>query len=83
MSLQWKKTLTALLTGASGIAALCGLWRARGAAWPDIVPRAAGFAVLHLLITAYAWWFYGESARAVALRAKAEEKKAARLSRHG
>ncbi|WP_354637530.1 hypothetical protein [Kitasatospora camelliae] len=83
MSHQWKKTLTTLLQGVAVIAALCFLWRGRGSAWSDIALWAGGLGVLHLLISAYAWWFYGESARAVALRAKAEEKKAARSGRLG
>ncbi|MET8625507.1 hypothetical protein ABZW30_17465 [Kitasatospora sp. NPDC004669] len=77
MNLRTKKTLSALLKGA--IVLTCStLYRlARG--WQLVVdPVFFAFVALFLASAGYTWWWYGDSPKAVAMRANVEAKKAAR-----
>ncbi|MER7584496.1 hypothetical protein [Kitasatospora sp. NPDC097691] len=77
MNLRTKKTLGVLLRGAI----IPTFWTVQVMVQErQIVLRPAFFVFLALLVatTGYAWWWYGDSPKAVAYRAKAEAKKAAR-----
>ncbi|MQS15945.1 hypothetical protein F7Q99_27740 [Streptomyces kaniharaensis] len=75
MNLRTKKTLTALLSGAIlHIFSIINIL-SRGA---HLTPVFFVFVALNLAIAGYTWWWYGDSPKAVGLRAKAEAKKAAR-----
>ncbi|MEW2621457.1 hypothetical protein [Streptomyces sp. NPDC048106] len=75
MSNRLKRTLMSAIRGVAVVLGLIALWMIRGASPTRLVPWAVGFAVVFALITWYTWWFYGDSSKALALRAKAEAKK--------
>ncbi|MFH8385546.1 hypothetical protein ACH4E7_32205 [Kitasatospora sp. NPDC018058] len=77
MNLRTKKTLTVLLRGAI---ALCfsTLWGLARGGHLAVTPLGLVFVALFVAIAGYTWWWYGDSPKAVALRAKADAKKAAR-----
>ncbi|MBF9069063.1 hypothetical protein [Streptacidiphilus fuscans] len=77
MNLRAKKTLGALVRGALVLTfwTLYGLSRGGRLGFN---PVFLGFVVFFVLIAGYTWWWYGDSPKAVALRAKAEAKKAER-----
>ncbi|MDH6122911.1 hypothetical protein [Kitasatospora sp. GAS204B] len=71
MSIRMKKTLLSLaycIPGVMGIALFGHLGTISIAVWTVIWAATVG----------YAWWWYGDSEKAVALRTKAEAKKAQR-----
>ncbi|MER7668322.1 hypothetical protein ABTY61_07620 [Kitasatospora sp. NPDC096128] len=77
MNLRTKKTLSTLLIGA--ILLTCSiLSRLANGGHFALNPFFFGFVALFLASAGYTWWWYGDSPKAVALRAKAEAKKAAR-----
>ncbi|MFJ9606140.1 hypothetical protein ACIRS1_07240 [Kitasatospora sp. NPDC101176] len=77
MNLRTKKTLSVLLQGAV-VLALCTLYSVFRNGWHGFGPGFYVFAALNLAVTGYAWWWYGDSPKAVDARAKAELKRAAR-----
>ncbi|MGY4741313.1 hypothetical protein [Streptomyces sp. ATMOS53] len=81
MSNRLKRTLASAARGAALVFGLVVYWISRGAQPAGVMPWAIGFAALFAGITWYTWWFYGESPKALALQAKAEEKKTQRLGR--
>ncbi|MFF2073908.1 hypothetical protein ACFVXG_04035 [Kitasatospora sp. NPDC058162] len=76
MNLRTKKTLTTLLSGT--IVFTCSTLYRLSRGWQPFTPVFFGFVALFLATTWYTWWWYGDSPKAVALRATAEAKKAAR-----
>ncbi|MDX3244780.1 hypothetical protein [Streptomyces sp. ME18-1-4] len=81
MSNRLKRTLASVARGAAIIFGLVVYWTSRDASPAGVVRWAIGFAAIFAGITWYTWWFYGESPKALALQAKAEEKKTQRLGR--
>ncbi|WP_345694670.1 hypothetical protein [Kitasatospora terrestris] len=77
MNLRTKKTSAALLKGAIVLTGVALYRAARG--WQlEADPVFFVFVVLFLGSVGYTWWWYGDSPKAVAVRANAEAKKAAR-----
>ncbi|WP_189923049.1 hypothetical protein [Kitasatospora xanthocidica] len=77
MNLRTKKTLGVLLRGAIVLACSTLFGLARGGHF-GVNPLFFVFVALFLAIAGYTWWWYGDSPKAVAVRAKVEAKKAAR-----
>ncbi|MFI9367003.1 hypothetical protein ACIG5E_39125 [Kitasatospora sp. NPDC053057] len=77
MNLRTKKTLMVLLRGAivPGLSTIYGLARGDHLV---VTPLFVGFVAFFVASAGYTWWWYGDSPKAVALRAKVEAKKAAR-----
>ncbi|WP_331744899.1 hypothetical protein OG762_51210 (plasmid) [Streptomyces sp. NBC_01136] len=74
-----KRTWVAAARGSVMVFVLAALQMSQGASLAEVVPWAAGFAVVFAVTTWYTWWFYGDSPKALALQAKAEAKKTQRL----
>ncbi|MFJ9950096.1 hypothetical protein [Kitasatospora sp. NPDC091207] len=81
MNLRTKKTLTALLKGAIVLGA-CALYSHARGGHLATTPLFLGFIALNLAIAGYTWWWYGDSPKAVEVRAKAEAGKAAAKHSH-
>ncbi|MEU8929929.1 hypothetical protein AB0D30_08575 [Streptomyces sp. NPDC048409] len=81
MSNRLRRTLVAAARGAASVCGLVVFWMVLGFSPAGIVPWAVGFAALFAAITWYTWWFYGDSPKALALRAKAEAKESRTLGR--
>jgi hypothetical protein len=77
MNLRTKKTLGVLLRGAIILGGLTVLGLARGGHLALTVPFVA-CVLVYVAIAGYAWWYHGDSPKAVALRAKAEVKRGLR-----
>ncbi|WP_406482623.1 hypothetical protein [Streptomyces sp. NBC_01615] len=80
MNLRTKKALMALLRGAIVLGGWTVFGLARGGHLA-ITPLFLAFVVLFVAIAGYTWWWYGDSEKAVALRAKADAKKAEHTGR--
>lgn len=77
MNIRTKKTLTVLLRGA----VILTFWTFYGLARGGHLgfnPIFFACVALYLASAGYTWWWYGDSPRAVALRAKREARKVAR-----
>jgi non-ribosomal peptide synthetase component F len=77
MNLRTKKTLGVLLRGAIIFGGLTVLGLARGGHLALTVPFVVCVS-LYLAGAGYTWWYYGDSPKAVGLRAKAEVKRGLR-----
>jgi hypothetical protein len=64
-----------------GVVVFAALQMSRGASLAGLAPWVAGWAVLFAAITWYAWWYYGDSSKALALQTKAETKRTQRAGR--
>jgi hypothetical protein len=80
MSLRAKKTLAAGLRAAALLTVITVLRFAQGVSASSTTVWLAVFVTLDALIAGYTWWFFGESPKAVALRAKADAKTANRIA---
>ncbi|MER7768819.1 hypothetical protein [Kitasatospora sp. NPDC096140] len=80
MNLRTKKTLSVLLKGALILTFWTVYGLARGGQF-RLNPFFFVSVALFLAIAGYTWWWYGDSDKAVALRAQVEVKKAARQLR--
>ncbi|WP_181649678.1 hypothetical protein [Streptomyces sp. WAC00263] len=71
MNLRLKKTLTVLLSGAITLGGWTLVSLSRGGHL-GVNPVFIGFVILFLATAGYTWWWYGESEKAMAWRAKVE-----------
>ncbi|RKE05005.1 hypothetical protein [Streptomyces sp. TLI_171] len=80
MNLRTKKTLRTLVTGAIVITFWTVYDLARGRHL-GLNPVFFGMVAVYLAGAGYTWWWYGDSPKAVAMRAKAEDKREAARQR--
>ncbi|MEZ0096323.1 hypothetical protein [Streptacidiphilus sp. EB129] len=81
MSLRVKKTLLSLLRGVVLMAALTAYGLSKPHTHFALTLPFVFLSVFWIAITVYTWWWYGDSEKAVALRARAEEKRVAPRAR--
>ena len=81
MSLRVKKTLTHLGIGVAVVVVFTLIGISHKPAHFGFTLPFGIFAAFWLALTGYTWWVWGNSEKAVALRAKAEQRKAAKLTR--
>ncbi|MFJ9606145.1 hypothetical protein ACIRS1_07265 [Kitasatospora sp. NPDC101176] len=77
MNLRTKKTLSILLRGVAVLAFLT-LFGVLRSGWHGLGPGFYVCVALNVAVTGYAWWWYGDSPKAVEARMKVEAKRAAR-----
>lgn len=74
-----KRTLMAAARGSVMVFVIAALQLGRGASLTGLLPWTAGWAAIFAAVTWYTWWFYGDSPKALTLRARAEAKRLQRL----
>jgi hypothetical protein len=70
-----KHVLRPLVSGVVLVGGTTAVRLARGLSLRPYLPYGICFSAFFLAMTYYAWWYYGDSPKAVALRAKGEEKR--------